>query len=187
MSTANQYKRLLSYLKKCEELPDYDGIIKFHYDYEDFIKTAKGSKKKHQAWQGGYVDHLVECMMIGDMMYERFEWVRPLAFDFANVVKVLYFHDVEKIFKYGPYYLDDLDEFESATFEKKDWFYKEGLPERYNVVFTDEELNALTYIHGEKEYGDEKQMLPLGAFCHACDCLSARMWFDHPTKQELGN
>jgi hypothetical protein len=74
-------KRLLGYLRRCEEDPCYDAILKFHHDHLDLMRRAKGSKNKHQAWEGGYIDHLVECMMIGELTYENLECIREIPFE----------------------------------------------------------------------------------------------------------
>lgn len=181
-----QYDTLMIHLNACKELPDYDGIMVFHEDFKDLICKAKGSKSKHQAWEGGYVDHLVECMNIGEVMYRALqEEIRPVEFPWASVVKVLYFHDVEKIFKYNDLKDEEITPFISEAVNDKFGFYDDYLSdEPYLIDFTDEEYNALEHIHGEKTYGENRIIEPLGAFCHCCDMLSARMWFDKPTKEE---
>ena len=185
----NQHERLLDYLSQCNCRSDYDGIMKFHNDHADLIKKAKGSAKKHQAWPGGYVDHLVECMMIGELTYENLAWIRRVPFEWHSVVTVLYFHDVEKMWKYGGWTDEQIIQnpmAEQAVHGNKEDFYDEYLSnEPYLIDFSDEELNALEHIHGEKTYGEKRIIGPLGAFCHCCDMLSARMWYDHPTKEEI--
>jgi len=184
--SVGNYKVLMKFLRACEDQSYYDGLLRFHHDHEQLIKKAKGSKKKHQAWEGGYVDHLVECLLIGETMYEGLAWLRDLPFEWHNVVKVIYFHDVEKIFKYS-----DLEpprwEIHRAIVEdeNKKFLYEHALPDVYDILFTEEELNALTHIHGEKDYGEERIIGRLGAFCHCCDMLSARMWYDKPTPEEM--
>lgn len=41
---------------------------------------ARGSKCKHQAWEGGYIDHVTEVMNLAINMYEQFMSYRPLPF-----------------------------------------------------------------------------------------------------------
>lgn len=178
-----QYDRLMLYLGDldCDEC--YDGVMKFHAEHEALIRDAKGSKSKHQDWPGGYVDHLVECLDIGDRMWSSLGEIRELPFDWTSVVKVLYFHDVEKIFKYSDIKPPNQQVATDAVFAK-DWFYVHWLKELYGVEFSEDERNALDNIHGEKTYDEFRVCGRLGAFCHCCDMLSARMWYDKPSKEE---
>jgi len=176
---------LLNYLNQCAGETYYDGMMNFHRDYLSLIEKAKGSQSKHQAWPGGYIDHLVECMRIGENIYRSLKEIRKVDIYWPSVVKVLYFHDVEKIFKYNEEVdLNKANQLVKDAVYAKDWFYRETLPNWYNVHFNDNEYNALIHIHGEKEYGKERIICPLGAFCHCCDILSARMWYDKPTEEE---
>lgn len=177
-----QPEALLFYLKYLYEDPSYAGVMKFHQDHEQLILTAKGSKSKHQAWPGGYLDHLVECIEIGGQMMDGLRLIRPLPFSFESVIKVLYFHDIEKMFKYSG--VPMCDPKHPEVFSDKMKFYREIMPAEWGIEFTAEELNALENIHGEVNYGEHRVAGPLAAFCHCCDMLSARMWHDKPTKEE---
>lgn len=48
----------------------------------------------------------------------------------------------------------------------------------YNITLNEEQYNALKYVHGEgKDYDPYKNVqLPLAAFVHCCDVMSARIW-----------
>jgi hypothetical protein len=178
-----QYEKLMSFLGDLDGEDGCEGLMKFHADHEALIRDAKGSKSKHQAWPGGYLDHLVECLTIGDEMWNGLGCIRELPFEWSSVVKVLYFHDVEKMFKYSNLKPPRADVYESVMNDKM-LFYKDDIGDFYWIDFTDEELNALEHIHGEKDYGEHRIAGPLAAFCHCCDMLSARMWHDKPTKEE---
>lgn len=112
-------------------------------------------------------------------MYEAFtQKMRTPPFTLASALIVLYFHDVEKIWKYTTGLPEGFD---------KDRFYDEVLPREYNVAFSPEERNALHYVHGESdsEYSPtERKAGPLAALCHSADHISARMW--HSDGQGLG-
>jgi hypothetical protein len=56
---------------------------------------------KHQAWEGGYVDHLQETMNIGIDLYKTFSQRRDLTFTLSDLFIVLFLHDLEKPFKYA--------------------------------------------------------------------------------------
>lgn len=138
-------------------------IKKFHAKHLSLINEAKGSASKHQAWKGGYRNHLEQCLALGDHLYREFDFpVKVVRAE--SVVIVLYFHDIEKIFKYTNGEI--IDKWE---------YYTKTLLEEYGINFTLEELNALRYVHGEgDDYCGERVMNELAGFCHAVDVLSAR-------------
>ena len=141
-----------------------EAILNFHQEYYQNIYSQPGSTSKHQDRFGGLADHLCETMRIADVLYNSLSTIRPLPFSLDSAWIVLFFHDVEKIFDY--------------EIDKDEWFCKK-LPAR-GIVFSDEEINALRYVHGEVHdyHPFERRMGRLASFCHACDNLSARMWFD---------
>lgn len=145
----------------------------FHEKHLDLIDKAPGSKHNHQAWEGGYRDHITQCLNLASKLYyllsSSFGTINPdffPPFQFESAVVVLYFHDIEKIFKY-----------EQTAIIDKEIYYKKTLLNIYNIEFTDPELNALKYIHGEGEdYSEDKRVMnPLAGFCHAVDVISARV------------
>ena len=177
-----------------------EGVLKFHDDHLEEILTAKGSSHNHQAWYGGYHDHVVQCLTIADDLWKGtagyLECGVPgyaprlvkneLMFKFENVALVLYFHDIEKIFKYG----GRRSIYDEKVLTNKDIWYYGILPEKYGIRFEHNELNALEYIHGEgNDYKkDERVMHPLAAFCHTVDVLSARVfhnarWLAHSEEE----
>lgn len=167
-----------------------EGLLKFHDDHAKEILVAKGSSHNHQVWSGGYHDHLVHCFILAQDLYrllrERVgsgphpvQYIGgvytddPLTFSLESAIVVLYLHDIEKIFKYGLWpnrYSDRLK-------KSKDAWYLGILPEKYGVWLSEQELNALQYIHGEGDdySGEHRVMGPLAGFCHAIDVLSARV------------
>lgn len=170
--------RLIDYLSRLED-PRREKILDFHRQHEPQIATSKGSQVKHQAWPGGYQDHLAECFRIAESTFQALTAsMRAVPFTLPSALIVLYFHDVEKIWKYTTGLPANFD---------KDQFYDVTLPQQYGIVFSPEERNALHYIHGESEaeYSPtERKAGPLAAFCHTADHLSARMW--HAEGKGLG-
>ncbi len=153
----------------CLDDPRRKAIQDFHDEHADLMREAAGSAHNHQAWPGGYLDHVAECLRIAEAQFAALSSIRPLPFSFAAAAIVLYFHDVEKIFKYS----------RAATDIDKDDWYANVLPGR-GIVFSPEEANALAYIHGETDdhVKTARRMGRLAAFCHACDVLSARLCWD---------
>ena len=164
-------KKVWDFLQEIDD-PRREAILEFHQRHQSKIERSWGSKSKHQAWPGGYLDHLAEIFRIAESMYTGLSQQRSFPFCLSSAIVVLYFHDVEKIWKYTTGI--------SNSFDKEQYLF-ETLAEEHQIQFSPEETNALKYIHGESEANynpDIRVMGPLAAFCHCADTLSARLWFD---------
>ena len=151
--------------------------LKMLADHEDRFSAAPGSLKKHQAWPGGYLDHLEETMAFAGMLYLAMHQKRHLPFSLGAVILILFLHDLEKPFAY----VEPKVHFPDYASEKK---FVEKMLDDYGIELSRNERNALNYIHGEgvDYHPTERIMGPLAAFCHMCDVASARIWYDHPKK-----
>jgi hypothetical protein len=136
---------------------------------------SPGALFKHQAWQGGYLDHLEQGMNLACALYPVMQLFQPLPFSLSDALLVFFLHDLEKPFKY----VEPKKNFKDETEEKN---FVEALISESSFILTDEHQNALKYIHGEGE--DYSPVLrvqgPLAAFTHMCDVASARIWYDYP-------
>jgi hypothetical protein len=135
-------------------------------------KDAPGSSNNHQHWNGGYIDHIKEvfkyCIDLYSLLSER-----DLNFTLSDAMLVLFLHDIEKPIKYSKL---------NGTLGDDDILVKEELIRKFGFNLTIDHLIALKYIHGEGEdyRKDKRVMNPLGAFCHCCDVISSRIFFNYP-------
>lgn len=143
------------------------------------FNTAKGSGTKHQAWPGGYRDHVTQMLNMAYRISNSLEALYgKLPFPWESVVVAVYFHDVEKTWKHVPEALlvDPVpDKYEHLDRE---------LP-RFGLFLTEDERNAIRFAHGEPEelYNKtDRVMGRLAALVHSCDMLSARLTFDLDTE-----
>jgi len=144
-------------------------------EHEERISEAMGSQKKHQAWRGGYLDHLIETMEFAVNLYEQMSSKRKLIFTLSDAILVLFLHDLEKPFKYyKPIFGNLTDEQKFNFIIETATIHKIKLGKRH--------LNALKYIHGEgHDYNPTIRIQkPLAAFVHICDVASARIWYNEP-------
>ncbi len=148
------------------------------------FRQAPGSSHNHQAWRGGYLDHVVEACNMGIRLYETMSAVRPLPFSLSDLLLCIFLHDFEKPWKYvlGQ---DELQDADLSTKEKRHAF-RESLIRRYGFVLTDEHRNGIEYAEGElTNYSNRhRYMGRLAAFVHCCDVLSARAFHDHPLEAD---
>ncbi len=67
----------------------------------DKYPDAKGSSSNHQIYSGGYFSHIIDVLDNGMMLYGQLSKRESLPFTRSDVVLVLFFHDVEKVYKYS--------------------------------------------------------------------------------------
>lgn len=82
-------------------IPGNAPLKKLWDDHRGRMETAPGSSHNHQAWHGGYRDHIVECLNIARSLHAALAEIRPLPFSLADALTVLYLHDLEKPWKYA--------------------------------------------------------------------------------------
>ncbi|MEC9292301.1 MAG: hypothetical protein VX730_07870 [Pseudomonadota bacterium] len=165
--------------------PRQNVLLQIYRDFHDLFHTAPGSTHNHQAWPGGYADHIAEGLRINDVTYDGMEQIRPLPFTKGSAAVTFFFHDIEKIFKFA----DPTDprvahwHTELQHVVPKYWeFIKKRiileLMKTYDFELTDNEWNALKYTHGEgDDYTNTHRVsCPLAAHVGNCDRASARLW-----------
>ncbi|MEI6732014.1 MAG: hypothetical protein WCK90_05035 [archaeon] len=159
-----------------------DCCIRLLRENRDLITKARGSKSKHHAWEGGYLDHILETMNIATMIYDVFkETGRDLPFKLEDAYLVLFLHDIEKPWKQIPGQ-SRLQSAEGRKNEQAIEQFREEIIVRYGFRLTEEHRNALKYAEGEKgDYDPHKNVAgPLAAFVNMCDYWGARGWPNYP-------
>lgn len=156
------------------------ALWEFYIKNKAGMLTAQGSQHNHQAWQGGYIDHVVETMNIARVLYDTMYTMRPLEFSLSDTMIVLFLHDIEKMF---PERITvkafELGIIRSAAKS----IVRQDILEEENLVtwLTSAQYLAIKNIEVERDYSNtQRGMNPLAAFCHICDSTSARIWFDRP-------
>ncbi len=172
-----RYMRLEELLDHIDD-PLRSGCKRVLADNRTLFQEAPGSSHNHQAWPGGYLDHIQEVLNIAVALYERLNALRALPFTLSDALLVLFLHDLEKPWAYER--ISDGNIKRKEVFKSKDAqqnFRSEKLRE-YGVRLTSEQENAMRYVEGELDHytNRERVMSPLAAFCHLCDVASARLW-----------
>lgn len=152
-------------------------------DNRALFETAPGSTNNHQAWPGGYIDHIRETISISFYMYTHIFPSRELPFTMNDAIAVLFLHDLEKPWRIG---IDENGKYVSLFPKKESEAFRERVMKEAGVwdLLTDEQREALKWVEGEhNSYAQNKRtMSELAAFCHCCDVMSARIWFNYPEK-----
>lgn len=175
-------------------------MLAIYDEYKELFHQAAGSSSNHQAWVGGYADHVAECLRISTCYYDALEIIRPVPFTEDSAAICLFLHDIEKPFKYGDPGLhfdvtrwqnrvkllagDDFSELMGLLpkpwkhWEQVKWEIIADLQARFRFSLSDDEVNAIRYSHGEgNDYKKGKRIAgPLAAHVHNCDNTFARIW-----------
>ncbi|HSX14325.1 MAG TPA: hypothetical protein VLE72_00220 [Candidatus Saccharimonadales bacterium] len=151
-------------------------------DHSPLFRQAAGSSHNHQAWPGGYWDHVTEVMNLAVILFKTLNNARALQFSLSAALEVLFLHDIEKPWR-G--YLDAEGKFVlnpdlAGKAARKE--FRDRKLEEYGIQLNTRQLNALRYVEGElDDYSPGRcTQWPLGAFCHMCDNTSARLWPTFP-------
>jgi hypothetical protein len=156
--------------------PNRSRCWEFLNENERLLKDAMGSSHNHQAWPGGYLDHVSETMTIAAVLHHAMSKVRPLSFSLSDALVVMFLHDIEKPFKVKGEKLSKKDRRQQ----------RESIIRWHGFRLTAEQENAMLYVEGEGDdyRADRRVMNELAAFCHMCDVASARVWHDQPLKED---
>ncbi len=163
--------------------PNRSRCRAFLEEHLDRLRLAYGSTYNHQAWEGGYLDHVSEVMNFARFLHHALRIIgRPLPFTLSDALLVLFLHDAEKPWKYER--TPDGKRVVSGRFTTKagQHAFRTELFAKHGFTFTDAQQNALKYVEGEmQDYrGDRRVMNELAAFCHMCDMFSARLFHSYP-------
>ena len=160
-----------------------EACAKILEDYRQLFTETPGSSGNHQAWPGGYLDHITELMNIGSVLFHTLNHLRPLPFNESDVLLVTFLHDLEKPFKYTYDAQGSLVKNPDLLEKQASEEFKRGLLRTYGIELNAMQANALEFVEGirdDKYRKDSRVMSELGAMCHMADLWSARGWYNHP-------
>ena len=179
------YYSIEKMLEKIEE-PNRTACKGLLNENEVLFKTVQGSTRNHQAWKGGYWDHVQEVMNIALLFYPLLDFKRGIKFTIGEALLILFLHDLEKPWSYelGPDG-ESRRKWGLLTKIEQQKFRDQKLKE-YGIELLPDQAIAMKYVEGElNEYTNKKRMMnELAAFCHMCDVWSARGWYNHPLEKD---
>ncbi len=179
------YRSVYSILYNEIVSPYRSACLKILEDNEKLFRTVQGSTHNHQAWPGGYYDHVQEVLNDALVIYDAFRLIRPWPFSLSDGLVALFFHDIEKPWKYnlgedGQWHIKP-----ELVSKKAQHEFKMKKIREYEIELTPEIEHAIKYTEGElNDYTSKRRVMsPLAAFCHMCDVYSARIGFNHPLSE----
>ncbi len=157
-------------------------------EIRDRIETAPGSRGAHQAFPGGYREHMRQTMMIASHLYELavasklFDQLPSEEyFSESDALLVMFLHDIEKPFLFGFDEQGDIIMLQPMTKDDRTQFRSDFI-DQFGFELTDTHTNALQFVEGvrDKDYvPGNRADKPLAALCHAADNFSARGFYDY--------
>ncbi len=162
--------------------PNRSACLRILRDNRVLFQTVQGSTNNHQAWPGGYIDHVREIMNVVVVLYRTLNALRPLPFPLSDALLVTYLHDLEKPWKYEIVQDGTLNEIAALRTKEAQHAFRFAKLAEYGVELTEEQRNGMLYVEGElASYSSRRRVMgPLAGLCHLADVTSARIWFDHP-------
>jgi hypothetical protein len=176
-----KYKTMEELLQMIQPATTRTGLYDIYHKLYGLFVKSQGSVHNHQAWEGGYIDHITDAMNIGRLLFTAMNDKRKLPFTIPDVLVVLFLHDLEKLF---PDRIETVMKVNSDNRPAAKDLVRAQLFDELGIyhIINELHLGALKCVEGEKDnYTNERRtMTPLAAFCHMCDIASARLWFDRP-------
>lgn len=175
---------ITTYLKFVKHEGNRQGGLKLldEITSDSELANAPGSSHNHQAWPGGYLDHVVNTMQIAEELYGPLAEIGPLPFSLGSVILIMFLHDLEKPWRHVARQTEEgkrnvLMRLAGGNKESRKVF-RELKIDLAGITLSDDEANALKYVEGELDdyRSDQRIMGPLAAFCHMCDVASARIF-----------
>ncbi|MBI4992496.1 MAG: hypothetical protein HZB99_04775 [Candidatus Harrisonbacteria bacterium] len=162
--------------------PNHSACFRILADNRKLFQTVQGSSNNHQAWPGGYFDHVQEIMNIALVLYQQLNSLRQLPFSLSDALLVVFLHDIEKPWKYEISPDGKFQYIEALKTKQAQHEFRNRKLREYGIALTSDQENGMKYVEGESnDYTNKRRVMgPLAALCHLADVTSARIWFDHP-------
>lgn len=155
-------------------------------DHKELFHTAPGSSHNHQAWPGGYTDHVTETMNLVSVFYDTLNPARTFPFTKSDALLVMFLHDLEKPFKYMIDEEGNLSDNPDIPDKKARAAKRQEVMDKYGIELNAQQSNAMRYVEGirDEDYTPAKRIMgELAALCHCADVFSARLWYNYPLSE----
>lgn len=176
------YYTILEMIEMMEE-PFRSACRRSYIENEALFRTARGSTHNHQAWPGGYHDHVEDAMNKAVReVCDELATGRPMPFTLTDALVGVYLHDFEKPWRFKRRPDGSWENTGLMTTKADRHAFREAKIAEYGIPITPMIANAIRYAEGEGDDYDPRRrvMTPLAALVHICDVYSARLRPDYP-------
>ena len=145
--------------------------------------VARGSTHNHQAWDGGYHDHVQDAMNYAILFYRaKASTGRPIPFSLSDALLCLFLHDLEKPWRFEKADDGSWHNVEGLETKKQREDFRVAKMAEYGFQLTPAQQNGVKYAEGEgADYRSDRRVSnELAGFVHMCDHESARVRPGYP-------
>lgn len=140
--------KIIYYIDKFNDKELKTKVRNILVSHEELLRFAPASTKHHHNYEGGLLEHILECCQLADSLMSTL----PYKFDTDNVLAACILHDIGKIYEYN---INDRFGFITEDIYFKDKWISHTLY-AFNLCMN----NGLTKVakliaghHGKKEWG----------------------------------
>ncbi len=176
------YYTMTQLIEMIEE-PNRSAAQRLYEDHSRRFMTARGSSHNHQAWDGGYHDHIQDAMNYAVLIYRADASTgRPMPFSLSDALLCVFLHDLEKPWRFEKVADGSWQNFGALNTKEEREAFRIAKMEEYGFTLTQAQQNGVKYAEGEgKDYRpDQRVSNELAGFVHVCDHYSARVRHDYP-------
>jgi hypothetical protein len=175
------YYPLRTLLEMIDE-PNRSACLRLYDAEHERFGRARGSTHNHQAWPGGYHDHIEDGLNYVVLFYRADAGTgRAMPFTLSQALLAYYLHDLEK-----PWRFERVDgEWRNTglmTTKKERSDFRWLKIAEWGISLDPDVRNAVQYAEGEGDdyRADKRVACELAGFVHVIDTYSARVRHDHP-------
>lgn len=165
-----------------------EALMALYVDNWYYINRAPGSSRNHQAWEGGYKDHIMQFNRFVEEEFDRMVSDGIIAnlplgeqFTLSDALVVGALHDIEKPFAYGFDSNGEIIKYPGLVTKDQKKTFRDDLIEYYGIELTPTQQNAMICVEGipaNLYTPDSRVMEPLAALVHMADIFSARICYN---------
>lgn len=153
------YRTIEELLSLIDEPNRTSCMLLFSAELKRF-QESHGSTNNHQAWPGGYFDHIQDGMNVCVVLYNALNDQRPLPFSLSDALLVFFLHDIEKPWVYTPGDDGQLHVVPAMQDRRARHDFRLLKLHEYHIELTPDQLNALQYVEGENaDYQSRKRVM----------------------------
>lgn len=167
--------------------PNRTACRRMYDENRERFLQARGSTHNHQAWDGGYHDHVEDAMNYAILFFRADALTgRAMPFTLADALLAVFLHDLEKPWRFerdeeGRWVNTGLMKTKADRAE-----FRWAKIAEYGIILTPALVNAITYAEGEgDDYRPDRRVSnEIAGFVHVCDHYSARVRHDDPRDRD---
>ncbi len=171
------YYTMLQLIEMIDE-PNRSAAERLYKEQRILFMSARGSTHNHQAWDGGYHDHIQDAMNYAILFYRADASTgRLMPFSLSDALLCIFLHDLEKPWRFEKAVDGSWQSTGAMDTKKEREAFRVAKMAEYGFRLTSAQQNGVKYAEGDgADYrSDMRVSNELAGFVHVCDHYSARV------------